>query len=105
MAFLEGLQGGHEVVAAGYSRGDDALSDAGGNGAFDDGGDGIHGADNFGLELRGDVEFYLLEEVFGGAEAADDKDVLGGGDVSLVISERKNSESLPVVFCSGLVWR
>ena len=64
-------------MPAGDPRGDDALGDAGGDGAFDDGGDGIHGADDFGLELRGDVEFDLLEEVFRGAEAADDEDVLG----------------------------
>ena len=56
---------------------DDALGDTGRDGAFDDGRNGIHGADDFGLELRRDVEFDLLEEVLRSSEAADDKDILG----------------------------
>lgn len=91
-------------MPAGYSRGDDALSDAGGDGAFDDGGNRVHGADNFRLKLGGDVEFDLLEEVFRGAEAANDQDVLGDS-VSLVIGEGRRSENLPAVFCSELGWR
>ena len=76
MALLERLQRRHEVVAARDARRDDALGDAGRDGALDDGRDGVHGPDDFGLELRGHVQFDLLEEVFGGAEAADDEDVL-----------------------------
>jgi hypothetical protein len=62
--FLEGLQSGHEVVPTCDAVRDDALRDTGCDGAFDDGGHGVHGADDFGLELRGHVEFDLLEEVF-----------------------------------------
>lgn len=87
VALFERLQRRHQVVAARDAGGDDALGDAGGDGAFDDGGDGVHGSDDFGLELRGDVEFDLLEEVFGGAEATDDEDVLEEG--RYVSSDRK----------------
>ncbi len=76
MAFFEGLKGCHEVVTTGDTGGDDSLGDAGCNGAFDDGGDGVHWPDDFLLELGWDVEFDLLEEVFGSAEAANDEDVL-----------------------------
>lgn len=58
--------------------GDDAFGDTGGDCTFDDGGDRVHGADDLGLVLWGHVEFDLLEEVFGGAETADDKDILCG---------------------------
>lgn len=88
MALSERLQGGHEVVAAGDAGCDDALGDAGCDGAFDNGGDGVHRSDDFGLELWRDVEFDLLEEVFGGAEAADYEDVLDEGG-ELVCGERK----------------
>lgn len=81
MAFFERLQRRHQVVAARDTGGDDALGDAGGDGAFDDGGDRVHGSDDFGLELWGDVQFDLLEEVFGGAEATDDEDVLERGQM------------------------
>ena len=63
-------------MPASDTGGDDSLGNACSDGAFDNGGDRVHGSDNFLLELRGDVEFDLLEEVFGSAEAADDKDVL-----------------------------
>ena len=55
MAFLERLQRRHEVVAARDAGRDDALGDAGRDGALDDGRDGVHGPDDFGLELRGHV--------------------------------------------------
>ena len=58
------------------ARGDDPLSDAGCDGAFNDGRDRIHGSDHFGLELRRDVQPYLLEEIFRGTKATDYKDVL-----------------------------
>lgn len=73
---LERLQRSHEVVPARDAVRDDALGDAGCDGAFDDGGYGVHGSHDFGLELGRDVEFDLLEEVFGGAETADHEDVL-----------------------------
>ncbi len=63
-------------MAASYTGGDDALSDTGGDSAFDDGCDGVHRANDFGLELWGNVELDLLEEVLGSTEAADDKDIL-----------------------------
>ena len=76
MAFLEGLEGGHEVMSSSDAGCNQPLGQAGGDGAFDDGGDGVHWADDAGLELRGDVELDLAEEVFGGAETTDDEDVL-----------------------------
>jgi len=76
MAFFEGLECCHEVVTTSDTGGDDSLGDTGRDGAFDDGGDGVHGPDDFLLELGWDVEFDLLEEVFGSAEAANDEDVL-----------------------------
>ena len=78
MALLEGLERRHEVVPARDAGCDDPLGDARRDGAFDDRGDGVHGADDFGLELWGYVELDLLEEVFRGAEATDDEDVLEG---------------------------
>lgn len=77
VAFLEWLQRSHEVVATGDAGSDDALGDACGDGAFDNGRDAVHGSDDLVLELWRHVEFDLLEEVFGRAEAADDEDVLG----------------------------
>ena len=68
-------------MSAGDTRGDDSFGDTGGDGSLDDGGDGVHGADDFGLELWRDMEFNLLEEVFRGAEAADYKDILGFASV------------------------
>ena len=76
MALLEGLQSRHEVVPTGNTGSHHALGYTGGDGSLDDGSDGVHGTDYFGLELWGDVELDLLEEVFGGAEAADHEDVL-----------------------------
>ena len=64
VAFFEGLESGHEVVAAGHTVCDDTLCDTGCDGTFDNGGNGVHGADYFGLELWGYVELDLLEEVF-----------------------------------------
>ena len=76
MAFFEGLQGRHEIVTASNTGGDDALGDTSSDSTFDYSGDGIHRANNLGLELRGNVEFDLLEEVFGSTEATDNKDIL-----------------------------
>jgi len=88
VALFERLERGHEVVPARDAVGDDALGDAGRHGALDDGGDRVHGADDFGLELWGNVEFDLLEEVFGGAEAANDKDVLCGFVLAGIVGSR-----------------
>lgn len=76
MALFEGLQGRHEIVTASYTGSDDTLGDTSCDSTFDDGSDGIHRANDFGLKLWGNVELDLLEEVFGSTEAADDKDVL-----------------------------
>lgn len=99
-------------MAARDARGDDALGDAGRDGAFDDGRDRVHGPHHFGLELRGHVQLYLLEEVFGGAEAADDEDVLGrNSSVSLgsvVMVDWRNVgdvEGLLEAFDFELGWR
>ena len=61
IALLEGLQGGHKVVSTSDSVGDDTLGDAGCDGALDDSGNGVHGADDLGLELRRNMELDLLE--------------------------------------------
>lgn len=76
--FFKRLQGRHEVVTAGNTARDDTLRDTRCDGAFDDGGDGVHGPYDFRLELWRNVEFDLLEEVLRRAEAANDKDVLEG---------------------------
>jgi len=64
MAFFEWLQSRHEVVAPSDSGCDDAFCDAGCDRTFDNSCDGVHGADDFGLELGWNVELDLLEEVF-----------------------------------------
>lgn len=64
MTLFERLESRHQVVASSYTRCDDALGDTRCDCTFDNGGDRVHGADNFGLELRGNVELDLLEEVF-----------------------------------------
>lgn len=53
-----------------------SLGDAGCDRAFDDGCDRVHGAYDFGLELWGHVQLDLLEKVFRGAKATDNKNVL-----------------------------
>lgn len=105
VTLLEGLQGRHEIVAASYTGGDDALGDTGCDSTFDNGSDGIHRTNDFGLELWGNVELNLLKEVFGSTESADDKDILK--ETRLVQSSRRGvrSESLLEGFCSGLEWR
>lgn len=64
VAFLERLQGGHEVMSSGDTRRDDALGDTSGHGSLDNCGHGIHGSNNLVLELRWNVQFDLLEQVF-----------------------------------------
>jgi hypothetical protein len=81
---------------------DDTLGDTGCDGSFNDGGDGVHGADDFGLELGRDVEFDLLEEVFRGTETANDEDVLIDW---LVRCLKKSLSDLPGAFGFELGWR
>jgi len=76
VAFLEGLKSGHEVMATGDTRGDDSFGDTSCDGTFDDSCDRVHRANNFGLELGRDVKFDLLEKIFGGTKATNDKDIL-----------------------------
>ena len=76
VAFFERLKGRHQVVTTSNAGCDDSLSDTGSNGAFDDGGDGIHRTDDFRLELRRDMEFDLLEEILGSAKATNNEDIL-----------------------------
>lgn len=76
VAFFEGLKGRHEIVAASYTGGDDALGDTGGDSTFNDGSHGVHRANDLGLELGWNVELDLLEEIFGSTETADNKDIL-----------------------------
>jgi hypothetical protein len=76
VALFEGLEGCHEVVPTCNTVCNNALSDTGCNSSLDNGSDRVHGTDDLGLELGWDVEFDLLEEVFGGAETTDDQDIL-----------------------------
>lgn len=76
VAFFERLQGRHEVVATSDTGGDDTLGDAGSDSTFNDGSHGVHRSYDLGLELWGNVEFDLLEEIFGSTEATDNKDIL-----------------------------
>lgn len=64
VALLERLESGHEVMPAGDTVCDNTFSDTGSDGTLDDGGDGVHGSDDLGLELGWNVELNLLEEVF-----------------------------------------
>lgn len=66
-------------MATGNARDYDSLGDAGRNRTFDDGGNGVHGSHDLGLELRGNVKFDLLEQVFRSTEATHDEDVLRAG--------------------------
>ncbi len=102
MAFFERLQGRHEVVAASYAGGNDSLGDTGCDGAFDDGSDGIHRSNDLGLELWGNVELDLLEEIFGSTEAPDDKDILNRRRLVPVMRKGGYRENSLGGFCSGL---
>ena len=77
MSLFEGLKGCHEVVTTSYSRCDDTLRDTSRYRTFNDGCDRVHRADDFGLELWGNVQLDLLEEIFGCTKAANDEDILG----------------------------
>ena len=63
-------------MPASDTRSDDSFCDTCRNSSLDDSCYGVHGSDNLGLELWRDVEFDLLEEVLGGAEAAHNKNIL-----------------------------
>jgi hypothetical protein len=76
MAFFEGLKGGHEIMSTCDTVGDNAFGDTCGDGSFDNGSDGVHRADDFGLILWWYVEFDLLEEVFGGTKTTDNENIL-----------------------------
>jgi hypothetical protein len=76
VTFFEGLKGSHEVMSTCDTVGDDTFGDTCCDGSFDNGGDGVHGTDDFGLKLWWDVEFDLLEEVFGGTKTTDDEYIL-----------------------------
>ena len=90
-------------MATGYSGGDDTLGDTGGDSAFDDCGHRVHRADDFGLELRWYMELDLLEEVFGGAEAPNDEDVLA--EYISLMGVETMWRILLVVFYFVLEWR
>ena len=76
VAFFERLEGSHKVMPTRNTVCDDTFGDTCCDGSFDDGGDGVHGTDDLGLELGWDVEFDLLEEVFGSTKSTDDEYVL-----------------------------
>ena len=76
VTLLERLKCSHEVMTTGDTVCDNAFCDTSGDGTLDNGSDRVHWADDLGLELRRYVKLDLLEEVFGGTETTDDKDVL-----------------------------
>lgn len=76
MAFFEGLQSCHKVVASSNSGSYHPFGNAGCDSSFDNGGDRVHRSHHFGLKLRRDVQFDLLEKVFRGTKAANNEDVL-----------------------------
>lgn len=80
--FFEWLERGHKVMTTSNSRCDDPFGDTGRYSALHDSRHGVHGSNDFGLELRGNVKFDLLEQVFGSTETADYKDILWEGLVS-----------------------
>ena len=92
-------------MAASHTGGDDSLGDTGCDGPFDNGGDRVHGANDLGLELWGNVELDLLEEVLRSTEAADDKNILNKTQLAQVLQCRVSRECLLGGFCSGLEWR
>src|SRR6187402_3394106 len=55
---------------------DHPLSDTSSNGTLNDSGNGIHRSDNLGLELRWDMEFDLLEKIFGCTKTTNHEDIL-----------------------------
>ncbi|KAI6753122.1 hypothetical protein HG531_005291 [Fusarium graminearum] len=83
VALLERLKSSHEVVSTGDTVGDDSLCDTSSNSTLHNGSHGVHGSDNLGLELGGNVELDLLEEVLGGTETTDNQDVLKSTVLSL----------------------
>ena len=93
-------------MTASYAGGNDALCDAGGDSTFDNGGDGIHRTNDLGLELRGNVQFDLLEEVFRGTKAANDQNILWFSKVSITLVQRRlRRVGLLGGFCFGLGWQ
>lgn len=76
MAFFERLQCCHKVVASRNSGSYHTFGNAGCDSTFDNGRDRVHGSYHFGLKLRRDVQFNLLEKVFRGTKAANNEDVL-----------------------------
>lgn len=76
VTLLEWLESAHEVMATSNTMRNNTLTNTGGNGSLDNGGHGVDGTNNLGLELRRNVKLNLLEEVLGGTETTDNKDVL-----------------------------
>ena len=92
-------------MATGYTGGNDTLSDSSCDGALDDSCDGIHGTDNFGLELRGHMEFDLLEEILRCSKTTDNKNALRR---KLVIGDHCNAEfnrGVPEAVYFELEWK
>lgn len=76
MTFLERLQRCHKIVASRNSGSYHPFGNAGCDSTFDNSGDRVHRPYHFGLILRRDVQFNLLEKVFRGTKAANNEDVL-----------------------------
>lgn len=73
---FEGLESSHEIMPTCNTRRDNALGDASSNSTFDNCGDGVHGAYDLRLKLRGHVEFDLLEQILRSSETSNDEYVL-----------------------------
>ena len=76
VAFLERLEGSHEVMPASNARCNNSLSDTSSDSTLDNSCHRIHGTNHLSLELRWNMKLDLLKEVFGSAKTTHNKNVL-----------------------------
>lgn len=63
VTLLERLKSSHEVVTTCHTVCDDSFRDTSSDSTLDDSSDRVHRSDDLGLELRGNMELDLLEQV------------------------------------------
>lgn len=83
ITLLEWLESAHKVMATGNTVRYNTLTNTGSNGSLDNGGHGVDGTNNLGLELGRNMKLNLLEEVFRSTETTDDENVLQGSVLGL----------------------
>lgn len=81
---------------------DDSFGDTSSDCTLDDSGDGVHGPDYLGLELRRHVKLDLLEKVLGRAKATNNEDVL---EKLANHSSTIDGHYLPAEICSVPEWQ